>query len=268
MPHLAASNLSYARHPRHVRDVSNHLREHGILKVSLAFPDDTSRYLQDLVHSLHRNHGHILPIAHSAARGWFWDVRPNDTIFQSHNHQARSETMQDFPWHTDCSYEECPPGFFALQVLQHDRQGGGTLSVMRVDRLLRHLSPSTTATLLKPQFRIDVPAEFIKNEHQQHIIGNILAVDETGLPSMLRFREEILTPLTTNASGALNELKQYLTGTEAMTETLHLTPECMPRGSILLMDNRRWLHARNEVRDPMRHLRRIRWNAVPFPRSL
>lgn len=133
VPHLAARDLSYPRHPRHVRDVSNHLREHGILKVSLAFPDDTSRYLQDLVHSLHRNHGYILPIAHSAARGWFWDVRPNDTIVQSHNHQARSETMQDFPWHTDCSYEESPPGYFALQILQHDCQGGGTLSVMRID---------------------------------------------------------------------------------------------------------------------------------------
>lgn len=133
MPHLAARDLSYLRHPRHVRDVSNHLREHGILKVSLAFPDDTSRYLQDLVHSLHQNHGYILPIAHSAARGWFWDVRPNDTIFQSHNHQARSETMQDFPWHTDCSYEESPPGYLALQILQHDCQGGGTLSVMRID---------------------------------------------------------------------------------------------------------------------------------------
>lgn len=31
-----------------------------------------------------------------------------------------------------------------------------------------------------------------------------------------------------------------------------------------MMDNERWLHARNEVKDPNRHLRRVRWDAREF----
>lgn len=101
VPHLAASHLSCARQARHVRDVSQQLEQSGILKISLGFQDDNSHYLEHLIRSLHKHHGHQLPISHSATRGWFWDVRPSTTTFQTANHQARSETMEDFPWHTD-----------------------------------------------------------------------------------------------------------------------------------------------------------------------
>lgn len=74
-----------------------------------------------------------------------------------------------------------------------------------------------------------------------------------------------MTPLNVEAAAALVELKDRLLGLEVQAETLHLTPDCLPRGSVVLMDNRRWLHARNEVMDPERHLRRVRWDARPFP---
>ncbi|KAB8261623.1 hypothetical protein BDV32DRAFT_32609 [Aspergillus pseudonomiae] len=265
VPHLIASDLSCATRSSHVTDVSNALRKSGILKVSLQFKDDASKYLQNLILGLHKHHGHGLPITHSASRGWFWDIRPNSTTFQTPSHQARSETMQEFPWHTDCSYEEAPPKYFALQVLREDRCGGGTLSVMNVGRLSSMLSPSTCAALLRPEFRIDVPPEFVKSDASRHIIGSLMAADLSGAPSMLRFREDIMTPLSMDAAAALAELKECLLGLEVQTETLHLTPDCLPRGSVVLMDNRRWLHARNEVMDPERHLRRVRWDASPFP---
>ena len=262
---MVVNDVGFARQPDHVADVSRFLRERGALKVKLRFKDDTSRYLHDMILGLHEHHGHGLPITHSASRGWFWDVRPNSTIFQSQMVQARSETMQNFPWHTDCSYEGSPPRFFALQVLQPDRRGGGTLSVMNVKRLLSLLSPSTTASLLKPEYLITVPSEFCKNETQRHIIGSILAADECShQPSMVRFREDLLTPLSAGACAALQELKQRLLGSDAQKEIIHLTPEALPQGSILLLDNRQWLHARNEVKDPERHLRRVRWDARPF----
>ncbi|KAE8141865.1 Clavaminate synthase-like protein [Aspergillus pseudotamarii] len=254
-----------ATRPSHVAEVSNTLRKSGILKVSLQFKDDASKYLQNLILGLHKNHGHGLPTTHSASRGWFWDVRPNSTTFQTPSHQARSETMQEFPWHTDCSYEEAPAKYFALQVLREDRCGGGTLSVMNVGKLSSMLSPSTCAALLRPEFRIDVPPEFVKSDASRHIIGSLMAADSSGAPSMLRFREDILTPLSVEAAAALTELKDCLLGLEVQAETLHLTPDCLPRGSIVLMDNHRWLHARNEVMDPERHLRRVRWHASPFP---
>ena len=80
----------------------------------------------------------------------------------------------------------------------------------------------------------------------------------------LRFREDITVPLTQNASKALAELKDVLKNDIVQAETIHLRPEILPRGSIIMMDNRRWLHSRNEVKDPERHLRRVRWDATQF----
>ncbi|KAF5857531.1 hypothetical protein ETB97_005670 [Aspergillus alliaceus] len=264
VPHLIASDISCASRPSHITEVSNSLRKSGILKVSLQFKDDNSHYLKNLILGLHKYYGHGLPITHSASRGWFWDIRPNSTTFQTPTHQARSETMQEFPWHTDCSYEEAPPRYFALQVLREDRCGGGTLSVMNVGKLSSLLSPTTCAALLRPEFRIDVPPEFVKSDAKRQIIGSLLASDVSGVPSMVRFREDIVTPLSIEAAAALAELKSCLLGLEVQSETLHLTPECLPQGSVVLMDNCRWLHARNEVRDPARHLRRVRWDPRAF----
>ncbi|TKW49875.1 hypothetical protein CTA1_2435 [Colletotrichum tanaceti] len=265
--------LSYARDPDHVRQISQHLEKVGMLKIKLGFPDSNSDYLRQLLHSLHEHHDHRLPISHSATRGWFWDVRPSqETGFQAadhhHHHQARSETMDDFPWHTDCSYEEPPPRYFALQVLQHDRYGGGT-------RLGELLPASARAALRAPEYRISIPAEFVKDPSRRHIRAAVLAaagpggggggegpddddVDGESTTHLIRYREDILEPLTDRASRAL-------AGREVRARaTVHLRSSDLPAGSVILMDNRRWLHARNRVNDPARHLRRVRWDVRPF----
>lgn len=240
------------------------LQDEGILRMQLNFADDESDYLQKLLLNLHRHHGHGLPITHSANRGWMWDIRPSPDSFQSNNHQARSETMEEFPWHTDCSYECEPPRFFALQVLQPDRCGGGTLSVLNVDQLLTLLSPFARKWLLTPSYRITIPPEFIKSPETKDIIGNLLATNPNGKSTQLRFREDIVSPLCQEAEKALVELKSVLLGPAAKQQILNLTPELLSRGSIILMDNGRWLHARNDIRDPTRHLRRVRWDARQF----
>ncbi|KAE8366534.1 hypothetical protein BDV27DRAFT_143527 [Aspergillus caelatus] len=271
VPHLVARVLVDSQHLQHVRDVHNHLKHHGILKISLGFPDDESQYLESLVVSLSKNHGHGLPITHSASCGWFWDVRPSETTFQTENHQARSETMEEFPWHTDCSYEHAPPRFFALQVLHPDRYGGGTLSVMKIDQISQFLSPATKAALLEPEYQITIPPEFIKNPDRRHIVGSLCAIDTQvqGHSLMMRYRDEIVTPLSPRAAAALKELKGALKNTEALSQsTLHLTAADLPARSIILLDNYRWLHARNGIKDPARHLRRVRWNAVLFANSV
>ncbi|TFB01713.1 hypothetical protein CCMA1212_006254 [Trichoderma ghanense] len=270
VPRLEAPNLSCAQEPGHVRVVSETLAQRGILKVSLGFADPESRYLEQLLRSLHQHHGHQLPISHSATRGWFWDVLPSATSFQTANCQARSETMDDFPWHTDCSYEDPPPRYFALQVLQPDRCGGGTLSVMNVERLSERLSPEARASLARPEFQIRTPPEFVKQPGQRDIVASILLADGEGRLTRMRFREDLLTPLSERAAAALGELRRVLLqgaearGSHRSMVRLDLTPEVLPEGSIIMIDNRRWLHARNHVRDPERHLRRVRWDAVPF----
>ena len=85
---LEAPNLSYAQQRDHVDRVSSQLERTGMLKISLGFPDTSSSYLKQLLVSLHEHHHHRLPISHSAKRGWFWDVRPNETTFQAGNHQV------------------------------------------------------------------------------------------------------------------------------------------------------------------------------------
>ncbi|KAK4152720.1 hypothetical protein C8A00DRAFT_44260 [Chaetomidium leptoderma] len=268
VPQLTAPDLAYAKQRHHVDSVSRLLGQDGILKISLGFPDPDSRYLEQLVLGLHEHHGHRLPITHSASRGWFWDVRPSiDTPFQTPQHQARSETMEAFPWHTDCSYEDLPPRYFALHVLQHDRFGGGTLSLMSVPRLSQLLSPSTRTSLTRKDYSIRIPPEFIKEPEKRDIIGSILTAHRDAQPSsgMMRFRRDLVTPLTESASRALQEVDASLKNDKAQAEsTLHLNSRDLLAGSIVLVDNRRWLHARNNIKDPGRHLRRVRWDAVPF----
>ncbi|KAK7738445.1 hypothetical protein SLS62_011375 [Diatrype stigma] len=267
---LTAPDLAHAKQRNHVGSAFQHLQQHGILKISLAFPDPDSRYLEQLVLSLHEYHGHQLPISHSASRGWFWDVRPAiNTPFQTPEHQARSETAEPFPWHTDCSYEDLPPRYFALHVLQHDRFGGGTLSVMNVQRLAELLSPDTRTSLMQQEYSISVPLEFIKEPTRKEIVGSVLTARRDVQACMMRFRRDIIRPTTERASRALQDLDAYLANTEEQTQsTLHLTPSDLPAGSIILVDNRRWLHARNDIKDPKRHLRRVRWDAIPFNDTL
>ncbi|EEP79915.1 predicted protein [Uncinocarpus reesii 1704] len=260
---LRAPSPSCADERAHIDSVHELLDETGVLKIKLGFEDDESRYMQQLILGLHKHHGHGLPITHSASRGWFWDVRPLPGAHPTADKPARSETAQDFPWHTDCSYEHLPPRFFALQVLQPDRCGGGTLSILSIDMLVRLLSPSTRTSLSRPEYRITVPPEFIKSD-ERHITAGLLGEDPGNGAPEFRFREEILCPLTAGAKMALQELGAVLSSPQAKAATLHLTPELLPRGSVILINNRRWLHARSEVRDPHRHLRRVRWDARPF----
>jgi hypothetical protein len=118
---------------------------------------------------------------------------------------------------------------------------------------------------MAPEFRIDIPPEFYKDS-RKHITGSILM--SNGHSTMIRFREDIITPLTSRARLALQELRTALMQQEVQAHTtVHLKSSDLPKGSIILMDNRRWLHARNNIKDPERHLRRVRWDARAFDSS-
>lgn len=131
---------------------------------------------------------------------------------------------------------------------------------MGLARLLPLLSATARKYLSRAEYRITVPPEFVKRDDQRSIVGGIL----TNAGDGLRFREDIITPLTTSAGQAFEEMKSMLQSSEARSQTISLSPQLLPSGSIVLVGNRQWLHARNEVRDPKRHLRRVRWDARPF----
>ena len=287
---LDAEKIRLVHNSQHVAIVNNLLQKAGILKIKMKFHDSTSNYLEQLIMGLHEYHCHGLPITHSMTRGWFWDVKPAQAEAPSTEKQqtARSETMKPFSWHSDCSYEQCPPRYFALQVLEHDKYGGGTISVLPVVRLIETLSAATIDQLCRPDYLIKVPREFIKNEVESKIIGPVLSRDrcEEALRSQpcqspfpaagdrygrtkpnfhLRYRADITYPLNSAAAAALEELRSRISNMKGPNNgVVHLTPDLLPTGSILLMDNGSWLHARNEVKDVNRHLRRVRWDAHPF----
>ncbi|KAI9150840.1 hypothetical protein HJFPF1_10617 [Paramyrothecium foliicola] len=226
VPCLDVATLNHVDGIDHVQQVAQQLERSGILKIRLNFHDPQSNYLHKLVHSLHHSHGHQLPIAHSAKRGFFWDVRPDPSAIATRQHQARSETMEEFPWHTDCSYEDPTPRYFALHVLQHDRFGGGTLSVLSVQRLSELLSPETRFALAQPEYQIDTPPEFIKDPKRKHIVTSLLWRDYKSMAPRMRFRADIIRPLTEMASVALAELCGLLQDSQALASaTLHLIRE-------------------------------------------
>ena len=235
--------------------------------VSLKFPDLDSMYLCNLVQSLGQQHSHGSPLNHSSTHGWFWDVKPiNKNALKSHT-AARSETMDVFPWHTDCSYAVEPPRFFGLQVLQADKCGGGTLSVLSLEKVLPNLSKEAIETLHAEEFRIEVPPEF--QNGAEFTTGSLLLSEGEGYRdfqhTLCRYRDDITHPLTERAERALKEISNVLKhARNGSNECLNLTAQMIPNGSVVLIDNRRWLHARNEIHDPERHLRRIRWDAREF----
>lgn len=83
-------------------------------------------------------------------------------------------------------------------------------------------------------------------------MGCVLGTNDIGESMRLRFRDDILTPLTTRAEASLAELKDAMLQEKSLF-TLHSTPKDLPKGSVILMDNTRWLHGRSPVRDPARH---------------
>ncbi|KAL8651648.1 MAG: hypothetical protein Q9210_003136 [Variospora velana] len=261
IPRLAASRLEDSSQQAHTGAIAAALRGPGVAIVDLQFPDASSEYLRRLVLGLGKHHSHGRPLTHSATRGWFWDVRPKKTA----EPQARSESRQDFPWHTDCSYESHPPQFFALHVLHADRNGGGTLSALNVSRALEKLKPATFESLSRPEFRIKVPPEFAKGVDS--ITGCLVGRGEELSGVHIRYRADIIEPLSSDASDALEEVGQLLASggdTDARDAQVDFSPDVLTDNTIVLMDNTRWLHARNEVRDPVRHLRRVRWGQREF----
>ncbi|KAK6353571.1 hypothetical protein TWF696_005533 [Orbilia brochopaga] len=259
---IVADSAASGASPSHVAQVHQSLEEQGIALVRLNFEDPESDYLVRLVRDgLSKMYGHGLPVDHSQKKGWLWDVKPLHSKMENNTTGeplARSETMNVFPWHTDCSFEDAPPRHFALHVLHADRYGGGALSIVRTKDIVQELSEETISRLSMPEFELNVPGEFDKGIGS--LVGSLLDMSDND--PKLRYRRDIITPLTRQAQVALDELDAVLDDCRSKKV---MKAEDLPDGMVIVLDNAKWLHARNQVNDPNRHLRRVRWNAQPFP---
>lgn len=225
------------------------LAKYGLAVVETHFEDVASDYMVNLTKHLGE------PLSHSSCHGILWDVKPVASI--DSKNVARSETMESFPWHTDCSFEEFPPRYFALHIIHHDRYGGGKLRLVHTDSILKNLTPQIIHILQSPLFKIHVPEEFHKEIN--YIVGPLLSSDGQ---RKLRYRRDIIEPLNDEAAAALGEVERSLLLVDGAARLLG--QDVMKDGCIVLLDNARWLHARSPIRDSNRWLRRVRWGPEKF----
>lgn len=104
---------------------------------------------------------------------------------------------------------------------------------------------------------MQVPKEFQKDV--THVTGALLTSD-----GKIRYRREIIEPLNSEAGKALEELDSVLQSSEDNGIARVLGDDIMKDSTIVCLDNAKWMHARSQVRDPQRWLRRVRWGPELF----
>ena len=218
------------------------LIEHGIALIYMRFSDPDSAFMSALVSVLGK------PNPNSKCQDTLWDVRYDPK--QSQSHCARSHSLGEFTFHTDCSFETIPPRYLALHALHADRYGGGLSELVDGRAILGDLTPEDILALKTAKYRFEVPKEFHKD--LSYIEGPILSQDG----ACIRFREDIITPPQGDdaAAAAFIHLKKLL---ETREHAAHLF---LPDNTIILIDNGRFFHGRSKIIDHSRHLRRIRFH--------
>ena len=222
------------------------LLKKGIVVISLEFSDNAADVMNTIVSEIGIVHEHD-------SRGrTIWDVKVGGET--GNESLAISHSDSEFSLHTDGAFEEETPGFFGLYVVRADRYGGGESVIVSADKLIENLSNETFFLLSNRKFRLRVPAEFQKSA--DYI--NETLIDQN---HCFRYRHDIIdrSCCSKDEIKALSELELQLSLPQNMLKFN------LKERQILLLDNRRYLHARTKIKDKKRHLKRIRFN---MPNSL
>jgi alpha-ketoglutarate-dependent taurine dioxygenase len=227
-----------------IADVRRSLEEQGLALVEAQPGDAEGRELRRIVGQLgtaeqHDRLGRVV-----------WHIR-YDALAAARG-ATPSLTMEPLPFHTDGAFEDPSPRYLAQYVVREDRFGGGETLLVEVASVLDRLSVETLGVLRSTAFRFYAPAEY--NKGVPYRDAPILFGD-----GLMRYRREIIDEdVCREAVSALDELDAAIGAVEPLRLRLQ-------SGTVLLLDNARFLHARTEVRDPERHLLRMRFScATPF----
>ena len=215
------------------------LKKVGFLIIDINF-DNNESILENIVAKLGRAH------THSTDEDAIWHIKQggptgNDIL-------ARSHRLDEFVLHTDCSYEPETPNFFALQCIHSDKLGGGKNLFVDASTLIQHLSHTSLKILQSELVEIRVPPEFkrgVDTIHAYIIDANF----------NIRYRRELIVEpsLSERLKVALNEF-EHLCHSPLLNRWFELNDN-----QVLILDNRRYLHARTKIHDRKRHLLRIRF---------
>ncbi|KAF8583943.1 Clavaminate synthase-like protein [Ramaria rubella] len=263
--HFPMDTLQFALSPQVARNdfdrYRDALKEHGVLSIQLGFSDPASSFMEEIVQAIGS------PASHSDTEGALWDIKFKPEGVRSDANElggtviARSHTLDEFVWHTDASYEDHPPRFFGLHVLQPDNMGGGIFRVVPVANILEHLGPVACNALRTYHYQMKVPAEFYrgKSHHAAPLIDEGLDPNPQR-NDLIRYRSDIIEEPPAEyqeARTALRDLNALLTNPAIGFD---MPQYAFRENSILLMDNARFLHMRTPIKDPRRWLRRIRFH--------
>lgn len=217
------------------------LNRSGIMIINLNYHEKTGDTLVKVVNSI----GGILH-NHNDKDVILWDVKPAQN--DNEEYLARSHQLNEFVLHTDCSYEEKIPDFIALYVVHHDKLGGGKNLLIDGLTLIQHLSKKSLATLQKEHVKFIIPEEFKKGVEYIHA----KIIDEN---FNIRYRRAIIDQreLSKEMKSALDEFDEL-----CYSPIINRGFELKTR-QLILLNNKRFLHARTEIKDKNRHLIRARF---------
>ncbi|CDW92515.1 MULTISPECIES: TauD/TfdA family dioxygenase [Thiomonas] len=227
--------------PLSISVIRRALCSYGIALVTFGRVSAENDVILSLISALGQTH------THDGKGREIWDVRVGGS--DGLEALAISHSDREFFFHTDCCYEADVPGYFALYVVQQDRLGGGVNLLIKSDVLLSRLSPETFQTLTMATFPIRVPEEFYKGRDRIHS----LLVDED---HNFRYRRDLIVreELDARQSAALTELETQMADPR-VSRRIRLSEHQM-----MILDNKRYLHARTPIKDRARHLKRVRFN--------
>lgn len=101
-----------------------------------------------------------IPHKHNKSDKIEWDVKVDGNSGQES--LAISHSLNEFTFHTDCSYEEFVPSHFALHAIKHDNKGGGINLLANGDMIIQRLSQKNYKVLKETTYLFKVPLEFYK----------------------------------------------------------------------------------------------------------
>ncbi|UJR35039.1 hypothetical protein I4U23_027815 [Adineta vaga] len=235
---------SYDYNPNRLFEIEKTLIEDGYVRIQFSdehLPVNIEKFFIEIIEKL----GGECLTHNDEPNSFVWHVRPMESnSSEEKKHLARSQTDDEFSFHTDCSYEINPPEYMALFVLEQDQLGGGQLEIIQLSDILKSLSLKTQEKLSKENFRIDIPLEFRKSPNIDHINAPIL-LDS----NKIRYRSDIISK---ENHEELNLIIQ---------QVKRFQPE-LKKFTMIILDNQKYLHGRTKILDHRRHLLRIRFNRV------
>lgn len=212
----------------------------GVLHITLNYTDSSGQTLEKLSQLMGKIH------THDTQGRVLWDVICGGT--NGNEQLAISHQDNEFLMHTDCSYEYNVPDYFGLQVIQPDKIGGGVNLLVDGHILVQQLSEKSLQVLQNEKVKIRVPTEFKKDT-------DAVNVAIIGKNFDIQYRGDLIERhlLSEEQHVALDEFES-LCYSPTIARSIFLE-----KNTILIIDNKRFLHARTRIKDRSRHLKRVRF---------